>query len=107
MRIDDNNLSGISSSAAGGSQKVRTANHDGSTAAKPGEVGSGQDEVQLSSLADRVSAGSLGTDPSVSAERSARIEHLTKLVQSGQYNPDPEKVADSMIRDMLSGTGSS
>ena len=107
MRIDDNNLSGISSSAAGGSQKVRAANHDSSTAAKPGEAGTGQDEVQLSSFADRVNAGSLGTDQSVSGERSAKIQQLTKLVQSGQYNPDPEKVADSMIRDMLSGSGSS
>lgn len=107
MRIDDNNLSGISSSAAGASQKTRAANHDTSAAAKPGEVGTGQDEVQLSSVAGRVSAGSIGADQSVSAERSARIEQLTKLVQSGQYNPDPEKVADSMIRDMLSGPGSS
>jgi len=106
MRIDDNNLSGISSSAAGGSQKVRAANHDSSTAAKPGEVGTSQDEVRLSSVAGGVSAGSLGADQPVSAERSARIEQLTKLVQSGNYNPDPEKVADSMIQDMLSGTAS-
>jgi flagellar biosynthesis anti-sigma factor FlgM len=107
MRIDDNNLSGISSSAAGASQKARAANHDTSATAKPGEVGTSQDEVRLSSVADRVSAGSLGIDQPVSAERSARIEQLTKLVQSGQYNPDPEKVADSMIQDMLPGSGSS
>jgi flagellar biosynthesis anti-sigma factor FlgM len=107
MRIDDNNLSGLSPSAVGGSQNVRAANEEGSTAAKPGKLGTRDDQVQLSSVADRVSAGNLRPDQSVSAERSARIEQLTKLVQSGQYHPDPEKVADSMIGDMLSGPGSS
>jgi flagellar biosynthesis anti-sigma factor FlgM len=107
MRIDDNNLSGLSPSATGGSQNVRAKNEESPTAAKPGKLGTSQDQVQLSSVADRVSAGNLSTDQSVSAERSARIEQLTKLVQSGQYHPDPEKVADSMIRDMLPGSGSS
>ena len=107
MRIDDNNLSGLSPSATGGSQNVRAANEEGTTAAKPRKLGTRDDQVQLSSVADRVSAGNLRTDQPVSAERSARIEQLTKLVQSGQYHPDPEKVADSMIGDMLSGPGSS
>lgn len=106
MRIDDNNLSSINSAAAGASQKVRVEDQERSTTVKSGKSGASQDEVQLSSLADRVSAGNLSTDQTVSAERSARIEQLGKLVQSGQYNPNPEKVADSMIRDMLSGTGS-
>lgn len=107
MRIDDNNLSGINSTATSASQKVRAANQDTSTVNKPGEVGTSQDEVRLSNVAGRVSASSVGSDQSVSAERSARIEQLTKLVQSGNYKPDPAQVADSMIRDMLSGTGSS
>jgi flagellar biosynthesis anti-sigma factor FlgM len=107
MRIDDNNLSGINSPAAGGNQKVRQANQESSAAAKPGKVGASQDEVLLSSIADRVSGGSLSNELSVSAERSAKIEQLTKLVQSGNYHPNPEKVADSMIQDMLSGPGSS
>lgn len=107
MRIDNNDLSGMSSSAAGGSQKIRTTNQESSPAAKPGKVGKSQDEVHLSSVADRVSAGNLATDYAVSAERSTRIDQLTRLVQSGQYQPDPAKVADSMIGDMLSGTGSS
>jgi flagellar biosynthesis anti-sigma factor FlgM len=102
MRIDDNNLSGINSSAAGASQKVRETNQDNSTAAKRGKSGAGADEVQLSNVAGHVSS-----DPAISAERSARIDQLTKAVQSGQYKPDPEKVADSMIKDMLSGAGSS
>jgi len=106
MRIDNNDLSGINSTAAGESQKVRTANEQAALSPKPGKVGTNQDEVHLSSVADHVNAGNLTTGRSVSAERSARIDQLTKLVQSGQYHPDPARVADSMIRDMLAGTDS-
>jgi flagellar biosynthesis anti-sigma factor FlgM len=107
MRIDENSLSGINSAATAASQKVRTEELERSTAVKAGTSSASQDEVRLSSLADRVSAGKLSTDQTVSPERAARIEQLTKLVQSGQYNPSPEKVASAMIRDMLSGAVSS
>ena len=62
---------------------------------------SGKDEVRLSAVADQV--GNLSSTP----ERAAKIAELAKVVQSGQYNPQPEKVADSIITDMLSGSGSS
>ena len=101
MRIDDNQLSGIGPAATGASQNVRSATQPGASPAKPGEAGAGQDEVHLSAVADQV--GHANAAP----ERAAKVAELAKLVQSGQYNPDPEKVADSMIRDMLSGTGSS
>ena len=107
MRIDDNNLAGIHSSAAGASQQVRATDKQSTNAAKTDGSSASGDEVQLSSVAGRVSAGSINGDQPVSAERSARIAQLTKLVQSGQYSPDPEKVADSMIRDMMAGPGSS
>jgi flagellar biosynthesis anti-sigma factor FlgM len=107
MRIDDNNLASISASTTAASQQIRAADKQGTNTAKVGSDSTGGDEVQLSSVAGRVSASSLSTAPSVSAERSARIAQLTKLVQSGQYSPDPEKVADSMIGDMMSGAGSS
>ncbi len=111
MRIDDNNLLGISPSASGASQQIRPADQQGSSTARSdgaGTVGdAGADQVQLSSVAGRMSAGHLSNDQSASAERSARVDQLAKLVQSGQYSPDPEKIADSMIKDMLPGTGSS
>lgn len=111
MRIDDNNLQGISPSAAGASQQIRQADQKNSNAVQPGGAitggDAGADEVHFSSLAGRVSAGHLSNDQAASAERSARIDRLAKLVQGGQYNPDPEKIADSMVRDMLSGPGSS
>ncbi|MGD0581009.1 MAG: flagellar biosynthesis anti-sigma factor FlgM [Bryobacteraceae bacterium] len=101
MRIDDNQLSGIGPAAAGASQNVRSGAQQGASTAKPGEGATGKDEVRLSAVADQV--GNLKTTP----ERAAKIAELAKLVQSGQYNPHPEKVADSIIDDMLSGSGSS
>ncbi len=112
MRIDNNDLSGTSSSAigasqaAGASQKVRSANELGSAAGASGKAASRLDEVQLSSVADRVNAGGLSVNQPNSTEHAARIAQLTKLVQSGQYHPDPVKLADSVIGDMLSGAGS-
>ena len=105
MRINDQNLQGISPPATGASQQVRPAEQQNSATAASGRAG-GSDQVQLSSLADRMGAASLAADAPATAERSARIAQLSKLVQSGNYNPDPEKVADSMIRDMLPGGGS-
>lgn len=107
MRIDDTNLTGIRPSGAGASQQIHPADQRDVGPAKTSSPSSGGDEVQLSSVAGSMSAGRLSGDQSVSAEHSAKIEHLTKLVESGQYNPDPEKIADSMIGDMLSSSGSS
>ena len=101
MRIHDNQPPGIGPAATGASQNVRSAApQQGTSTAKPGEGKTG-DEVHLSAVADQV--GNLNAAP----ERAAKIAELTKVVQSGQYNPHPEKIADSMINDMLSGSGSS
>jgi len=101
MHIHDNQPSGIGPAAAGASQNVRSAAQPDASTAKPGERTTGKDEVRLSAVADQV--GNLNAAP----ERAAKIAELTKVVQNGQYNPHPEKVADSMIDDMLSGSGSS
>ncbi len=101
MRIHDNQPPGIGPAAAGASQNVRSAAQQGGSTAKPGEGAAGKDEVRLSAVADQV--GNLNAPP----ERAAKIAELAKVVQSGQYNPHPEKVADSIIKDMLTGSGSS
>ena len=100
MRINDNQLPGIASSPPGASQNVRSTTQPGVSPTKPGEAADGKDAVHLSSVADQV--GNLTTP-----ERAAKIAELAKLVESGRYNPDPEKVADSIINDMLTGPGSS
>ena len=103
MRIDDNHQAGIGAAAAGASQQVRAPGPAGADAAKPNATGDTGDAVHLSNIAGQVG----GTPPASSAERSARVAELTKLVQSGQYNPNPEKIADSMINDMVSGSSPS
>jgi len=57
----------------------------GASTARPGEGATGKDEVRLSAVADQV--GNLSSTP----ERAAKIAELAKVVQSGQYNPQPEK----------------
>ncbi len=107
MRIDDTSPSGINPSAIGGSQRLRSANEPASPSSTPVESGKGSDKVQFSNVASSDSAQSLSINQSVSAERASRIDQLTGLVQSGQYNPDPHKIADAMIRDMLTDSRSS
>lgn len=106
MRIDNNNLTRTNSPASGVSQRGRAANNPSLGSAAPGQGGTKADEVQLSNVAGRVGAKNLSLEHSLSAERSGRVDQLTQLVQSGKYHPDPKQVADSMIRDMLSGTRS-
>ncbi len=101
MRIDDNQLSGIGPAATGASQNVQSATQHGAPNAKPGELVTGTDAVHLSAVADQV--GNLNAAP----EGASKVAELAKLYQSGHYNPAPEKVADSIINDMLTGSGSS
>ena len=38
-----------------------------------------------------------------SAEETSRVAHLTQLVQSGQYQMDPEALSGAMVAAMLKG----
>ena len=96
MRIDDNQASAIGAAAAGASKQVKAAAQRGADAPRPESGAASGDEVRLSSVADRVSA-----DGQASPERMARVAELGRRVQSGQYHPDPLKVADGIIGDMI------
>jgi flagellar biosynthesis anti-sigma factor FlgM len=100
MRIDDQHLAGLNPAATGASQQVNPASKNSADGAAKG-ASSINDDVQLSSL-----AGKVGDSDVSSAERSARIAQLTKVVQSGQYNPDPGKIADAIIGEMTSSAPS-
>ncbi len=106
MRIHDTSSAGITPSATGETQRTRPATEQGTTAVTPIDGGRKGDQVQFSDVASHVSAHSTSIHQSVSAERAARIGQLTQLVQGGQYHPDPAKVADAMIRNMLSDANS-
>jgi len=57
-----------------------------------------QDGVALDSQ-DQLRA--LAMNPS--AEETSRVAHLTQLVQSGQYQMDPEALSGAMVAAMLKG----
>lgn len=97
MRIDENKLTSVNAGSLGQTQAAELA-EQASRKAEPGRAGApgASDEVQLSSLAEKVQ--SLEPD---SAASQARLEELTKLVASGKYSPDAETIADNLIEDAL------
>jgi flagellar biosynthesis anti-sigma factor FlgM len=97
MRIENGQLPGVGTPATSGSQHVNPSGPQQNAASNAVQQGDSTDQVELSGLAGKVA--SAGAD---SSERSAKIAELTKLVQSGQYNPSPEKIADAIIQDMTS-----
>jgi len=76
------------------------AGPQGGPAARDKEVrtGAAPDSVQISSLAEHLSA----TDAH-SVAREARIERLAADVASGRYNPDPEAIAKAMVKEASAG----
>ncbi len=65
-----------------------------------GESGPGAaagDRVELSSLADKISAR-LDVD---GAANSARTDRLAALVKSGKYNVDSKAISKSLVSEML------
>jgi flagellar biosynthesis anti-sigma factor FlgM len=97
MRIDDKNLSSANAASLGRTQSAEQAEQASqrSAAARAGKSGQG-DQVQLSSLAEKVQA----LEPN-SAASQARLNELAKLVASGKYSPDAEAVADRLIDDSI------
>jgi flagellar biosynthesis anti-sigma factor FlgM len=95
MRIDPsaNNNIGNAQNAA------QTQNVTGTPSGQRGQGGNDADQVDLSSASSLVSL-SAGM---VSASRQAKIDGLTALVQSGQYQADAGQVASAMVNSMLGG----
>jgi flagellar biosynthesis anti-sigma factor FlgM len=102
MRIDDKNLSSANAASLGRTQSADQAEQTAqrAAAARAGKSGQG-DQVQLSSLAEKVQA----LEPDSAASR-ARLDELTKLVASGKYSPDAEAVADRLIDDSIENRSS-
>jgi len=62
--------------------------------------GLGEDQAQLSGAHAQVEA--LAAQAAQLPEvRQARVQILRQALQSGQYNPDPEKIAGAMFADMI------
>lgn len=94
MRIDDKHLPppGLTQAKAV-DQSVQAQKPSGDR--QSSRVGQ-SDRVQLSSLAETVQSLDANSDVS-----QARLDHLSKLVASGKYEPNAEYVADQMIQDSI------
>jgi len=82
----------VKSAGKGAAQSQSLANASGVSSA------AGEDSVQLSSTHGEVQtlAASLNNVPEV---RTSRVQALQQRVQSGQYNPESQQVADAIIKD--------
>jgi flagellar biosynthesis anti-sigma factor FlgM len=96
MRIDDKNTGGLGPSELSRAQATEAAGRSGTGAARRSGGGDGTDLVNLSSLAERVSA--LGQN---SPERQARLDRLRSVVEAGQYQPDAEAISESIIQEAI------
>ena len=97
MRIDDKNITSASTASLGRTQAAEQAEQASQKVAAERKRVQGQnDQVQLSSLAEKVQS----LEPDSVASR-ARIEELSKLVASGKYAPDVETIASSLIEESI------
>jgi flagellar biosynthesis anti-sigma factor FlgM len=97
MRINDQNLAGISSSQPGRVQETET----GSRQVRGGGAGgAGQDQVNLSNL-----AGSLSSLSPETPERTERLEKLSAEVRAGRYSVDAHEVSRKIVDDAIVGRG--
>ena len=97
MRIDPANSGGVN--GAGNTSEPRTLTNALSIARQYQAGGADQDQAYLSSASDLVSLSA----GSVSSTRQAKIDSISQLLQSGQYNVDAGQVASAMVDSMLQG----
>lgn len=93
MKINDTPLSNTAAPALGGTGAAD--NRRGARGA--GANSAARDSVQLSELSSRL-ARLLHSD---SSERADRMQRLTALVRSGQYQPDPAAIGRAIVDDGL------
>ena len=95
MKVSDLNpalLNGLSTGSIASSQGIGAYGRSGR-----GAYGSASDQVQLSG-ASRVASGAL-------AAHSARLSQLKQLVASGNYNPSPDSISQSMLNEIMTRNG--
>ena len=98
MRINnptDTNAAGISVTTTSAARAVDRSSGNSRTAGSGGDF---DDQVQLSGL-----AGSLDSLRSDSPARLGLVDKLSKLVQGGEYKPDPTTIASSIVTEALGG----
>lgn len=93
MKVTDTLLASPAATHVGASEEA-----DGHRPARTGEAsGAEADSVQLSALACQLARLAETESPA----RAARLEQLTALVRSGEYQPDPGAVAAAIVDEAL------
>jgi len=98
MKIHDAGTAGIRSDGVGQSQALEQQGRKGQVGVSGAQAGSGGDEVQLSSLAESVSALD-----SLSVQRQEKIEQLKAEFEAGKYRADPEAISKALIEEGQGG----
>jgi len=102
MRLEDKYMSGIGPSELSRTQGAEAVDRKaGKGAGGVGRPG-GEDEVTLSGLTERLQglSAQLEAEGESSAARSAKLNELTALVESGRYSPDVEEMSGTLIEGM-------
>ena len=99
MKIQDNQLSGLTGAGVGGAERARGAEalHQPGTGRSDQRTADG-DRVQISSLSDALRAATEDTP-----ERLAQVEQLHEAVHSGTYETDSRLVSQRLIEEALGG----
>jgi flagellar biosynthesis anti-sigma factor FlgM len=95
MKVNNNNLSSLSSTEALGTQQTGRTGQAASSSQSPATGGvASSDDIHLSELVR--SLRSLAAD---SPERQARIEQIARSYASGTYQVDPPATASKIVDD--------
>ncbi len=100
MKVNDPNLSPLSSPSTAGTQQTQRSTPVGGNANGPSSTSSSSsaDDVNLSGLVR--SLRSLSVD---SPERQSKVEQLSSSIANGTYKVDPEATAGAIIDDATKG----
>jgi anti-sigma28 factor (negative regulator of flagellin synthesis) len=101
MRVDEQNLSAQVSSTANRAAESQRIEAGTAGSSHIGAAG-GEDHVDLSSLAGRISMSLQG----LSNQTSQRVSQLQKDFQAGRYQPDAQQLSRAMVQDWQGSAGS-
>ncbi|HEY3440840.1 MAG TPA: flagellar biosynthesis anti-sigma factor FlgM [Paludibaculum sp.] len=102
MRLEDKYMSGIGPSELSRTQGTEAIDRKAGKGAGGVGPSGGADEVTLSGLTERLQglSAQLEAEGEGSAARSAKLNELSALVESGKYAPDVERVSGALIEGM-------
>jgi len=101
MRINDLNLTGITSAEAARAQEAQKLNRSQGVRTGTAAADKSGDHVELSSALETLSRALWASG----TERTNRVQALAALYQSGNYHPDSAATARGMVSEALLAEG--